>query len=66
MNKPIILAIVAGIGWPIGELAASYFNDREPAWFMAISVGIGGAFVFYAVTQWKQRKANSSSEPSDS
>ena len=49
MNRPVILALVAGMGWPIGELAASYFNDKEPAWIFALSTGIGCGFVLYAL-----------------
>ena len=62
MNKPIITAIVVGFAGPVAELAASYFNDRELPWFIALSVGIYCSLMFYAVTTRNQKKVNSSSE----
>ena len=66
MNKPIIAAITVFTSWMIGVLAANYFKDQQPDWFIELPAAIFIALMMYAMAQRNQKKANSTSEPGDS
>lgn len=65
MSKPILAALGAFTSSSLAVLGVSYLKHEEFAYTYAFTFGVGMAIGMYAVTQWKQQRMKSCSEPND-